>query len=103
MQHVGTQAPAFHTEVVQQADGVRVLRRKVRRWKPQIVALVGVTLYRALFKPPAGRIACGLQKERFEGTAVFVLPNPSGRNANFTYAEMLAPYRALKRTLKSEL
>jgi G:T/U-mismatch repair DNA glycosylase len=24
-----------------------------------------------------------------------VLPNPSGRNANFSYADMLAAYRAL--------
>jgi G:T/U-mismatch repair DNA glycosylase len=30
---------------------------------------------------------------------VFVLPNPSGRNANFSYAEMLASFRALKRHL----
>jgi G:T/U-mismatch repair DNA glycosylase len=37
----------------------------------------------------------GLQARRFEGARVFVLPNPSGRNANFSYAEMLAAYRAL--------
>ena len=34
--------------------------------------------------------------ERFEGAAVFVLPNPSGRNANFSYAQMLAAFRSLK-------
>jgi G:T/U-mismatch repair DNA glycosylase len=28
-----------------------------------------------------------------------VLPNPSGRNANFSYAEMLAAFRALRRWL----
>src|SRR5213593_3095937 len=27
-------------------DGLRVLRRKVRRWRPEVVAFVGVTLYR---------------------------------------------------------
>ena len=37
----------------------------------------------------------GLQPDTFEGARVFVLPNPSGRNANYTYAEMLAAYRAL--------
>jgi G:T/U-mismatch repair DNA glycosylase len=31
----------------------------------------------------------------FERAKVFVLPNPSGRNANFSYAEMLKAYRAL--------
>jgi len=42
-------------------------------------------------------VKLGLQPEKIGHTAVFVLPNPSGRNANFTYAEMLAAFRALKR------
>jgi TDG/mug DNA glycosylase family protein len=78
------------------AAGERVLRRKIRRWKPDIVALVGVTLYRHLFPArDASRIACGPQAEPLEGARVFVLPNPSGRNANFSYAEMLAAFEAL--------
>src|SRR5436190_18367785 len=35
--------------------GLRVLKRKVRRWKPAIVAFVGVSLYRAIFTAPAAR------------------------------------------------
>jgi TDG/mug DNA glycosylase family protein len=73
--------------------GLRVLRRKVRRWRPEVVAFVGVTLYRAVYG--RGMAPLGLQPEIFEGARVFVLPNPSGRNANFSYAEMLAAYRAL--------
>jgi TDG/mug DNA glycosylase family protein len=81
--------------------GERILRRKVRRWKPAIVAFVGVTLYRAIFgRRPVVPVRCGLQPERFEGARVFVLPNPSGRNANFTYAEMLDAFRALARASK---
>ena len=77
--------------------GARVLRRKLRRWKPAVVALVGVTLYRALFaRRPSVPVALGLQPDRLEGARVFVLPNPSGRNANFSYAEMLAAFRALR-------
>ena len=77
----------------------RQLGRKIRRVKPAIVALVGVTLYRSLFEVKAGQhVSLGLQPERLEGARVFVLPNPSGRNANFTYAEMLAAFRALRRT-----
>jgi double-stranded uracil-DNA glycosylase len=76
--------------------GERILRRKVRRWRPEIVAFVGVTLFRAIFARGAGsRVALGLQPETFEGSRVFVLPNPSGRNANFSYREMLAAFRAL--------
>jgi len=79
--------------------GVRGLRRKVRRWRPEVVALVGVTLARVLFARRADRIALGLRHETFEGARVFVLPNPSGRNANYSYEEMLAAFRGLKRLL----
>ena len=80
--------------------GARVLRRKVRRWKPPVVALVGVTLYRSLF-PKASRTppVLGLREERLEGGCIFVLPNPSGRNANYSYAEMLAAFTDLRRVL----
>ena len=81
--------------------GERILRRKVRRWKPRVVAFIGVTLYRSVFARPAALpVVVGLQVEQFEGAAVFVLPNPSGRNANFTYAEMLKAFRSLKRYVR---
>jgi TDG/mug DNA glycosylase family protein len=80
------------------AAGANVLRRKVRRWRPRVVALVGVTLFRAMFKcRPGARVMLGLQPQLLEGTPVFVLPNPSGRNANFSFGEMLAAFKALQR------
>jgi TDG/mug DNA glycosylase family protein len=83
-------------------DGARVLRRKIRRLRPPIVALVGVTLFRSLFKRRSGEhVSLGLQVETLEGARVFVLPNPSGRNANFSYAEMLAAFRALRRAARA--
>src|SRR6185295_14176917 len=36
------------------AAGVRTLRRKVRRWKPEVVAFVGVTVYRAVYRKALG-------------------------------------------------
>jgi TDG/mug DNA glycosylase family protein len=78
--------------------GAATLRRKIRRYRPEIVALVGVTLFRSLFARSTGTaVSLGLQRERLEDARVFVLPNPSGRNANFSYAEMLEAYRALRR------
>jgi double-stranded uracil-DNA glycosylase len=71
------------------------LRAKVRRHKPEVIAMVGVTVYRAMFPDRKGTVTVGLQEERIGESAVFVLPNPSGRNANFTWAEMLAAFRAL--------
>jgi len=78
------------------AAGLQVLRRKVRRWKPATVAFVGVSLYRFVFDK-TGPVKLGSQKETFEGAKVFVLPNPSGRNAHFSYDEMLAAFKALRR------
>ena len=86
------------------AAGRRRLRRKIARVGPAVLALVGVTVYRHLFadtvrgrhRPGTGTVALGLQPDMLAGAPVFVLPNPSGRNANVTYAEMLAAFRALK-------
>jgi TDG/mug DNA glycosylase family protein len=77
--------------------GVRLLRRKVRRWHPDIVAFVGVTIFRTVYgRRSSAPVALGPQPERFEGARVFVLPNPSGRNANYSYARMLAAFSILR-------
>jgi double-stranded uracil-DNA glycosylase len=82
--------------------GAASLRRKIRRVKPDIVAFVGVTLFRVMFQRRSGEpVALGVQPEWLEGARVFVLPNPSGRNANFSYREMLAAFKALRRWLSN--
>jgi TDG/mug DNA glycosylase family protein len=73
------------------------LRRKILRYRPPVVAMVGVTVFRAMFPQHSGPVTLGLQREKIGGSAVFVLPNPSGRNANFSYKEMLAAFRLLKK------
>jgi TDG/mug DNA glycosylase family protein len=82
-------------------EGLRTLRRKIRRWRPAIVALVGVTLYRSVFEVRGSQpVRLGRQREYLEGARVFVLPNPSGRNANFSYAEMLAAFVSLRASVR---
>ena len=73
------------------------LLAKVRKYKPRVVALVGVTVFRSMFPEHKGPVPLGLQRETLGDSAVFVLPNPSGRNANFSYTEMLAAFKSLKR------
>jgi TDG/mug DNA glycosylase family protein len=75
------------------------LKRKVRRYRPKIVAAVGVTVFRALFPGRRGPVALGQQPECLDGSSVFVLPNPSGRNANYSYKEMLAAFSLLRKAL----
>jgi TDG/mug DNA glycosylase family protein len=77
------------------------LARKIRIYRPAIVAMVGVTVFRAMFPKRKGPVTLGLQEERIGASSVFVLPNPSGRNANFSYAEMLEAFRALERYNRS--
>jgi len=81
-------------------EGRVKLRRKIARHRPPIVAMVGVTVFRAMFPDRKGAVALGPQPERIGESEIFVLPNPSGRNANFTYDEMLAAFRALRRRLR---
>ena len=81
--------------------GAKTLRRKIRRLKPEVVAFIGVTLFRSVFgRRPGQPVALGLQEDTLEGARVFVLPNPSGRNANFSYAEMLEAFTRLRRALE---
>jgi TDG/mug DNA glycosylase family protein len=80
--------------------GRRQLLAKIARHHPEVVALVGVTLYRALFPGKSPR-PLGPRPETLNGARVFVLPNPSGRNANFTYDEMLRAFRLLHEHLQA--
>ncbi len=83
--------------------GAKILRRKIRRHRPAIVAVIGVTVWRALLEASGERDArtrrvdFGFQADlAIADTRYFVLPNPSGRNANYSYAQMLAAYRKLR-------
>jgi double-stranded uracil-DNA glycosylase len=83
--------------------GRRALEAKVHRYRPAIAALVGVTIYRALFPDVAGAapVALGEAPTMLAGARVFVLPNPSGRNANYSYDEMLDAFRRLREAVSA--
>jgi len=84
---------------VEYREGVAILERKIHRYRPQIVALLGVTIFRMLFSTKArapGRLDLGPTPCKLAGTPVFLLPNPSGRNAHYSYRETLAAFRALR-------
>jgi double-stranded uracil-DNA glycosylase len=63
-------------------QGARTVMRKIARLRPAVVAFVGATIYRHFC---ANRISGGVgpKPETIHGARVFVLPNPSGLNANF--------------------
>jgi TDG/mug DNA glycosylase family protein len=71
------------------------LAGKVRRYRPRMVAVLGVGAYRIAFDRP--RAGPGLQEERLCGAALWVLPNPSGLNANHQLPDLVRLFRALRR------
>lgn len=91
-------------EPAEYVAGWRILERKIRRYRPEVVALVGVTVFRAILpllgtSDQADRAtkAVGPKRITIHGARLFVLPNPSGRNANFSYEEMLKLFVQLRR------
>lgn len=79
--------------------GATRVRDVVRRTRPRVVALLGLTLY-PLFFPDAPSPGPGLKTGTLEGASVFVLPNPSGRNRAYPgFSPKLEWYEALARFL----
>jgi TDG/mug DNA glycosylase family protein len=84
---------------VEYRQGRATLERKIRRYQPRLVALLGITIFRILFsthmhgQPP---LRLGPADVQLAGTRIFLLPNPSGRNAHYTYRQMLNAFRALR-------
>ena len=73
--------------------GARQLAKKVRRFRPRVLAVVGIGAYRTAFERPRARV--GLQSESIGSTAIWVLPNTSGLNANYRPEEFVRIYREL--------
>ncbi|RFA30924.1 double-stranded uracil-DNA glycosylase [Alkalilimnicola ehrlichii] len=74
--------------------GAALLAAKLRRFRPKVLAVLGVTAYRAAFAEPSAQV--GLQAQRIAGVPVWVLPNPSGLNAHYRIADLVALYRGLQ-------
>jgi mismatch-specific thymine-DNA glycosylase len=65
--------------------------QKIVRYAPRFVGFLGKAAYSAL--SGQREIAWGSQPVAFGGAAVWVLPNPSGRNRAFTLAQLVGAYR----------
>lgn len=76
--------------------GRRRLARLIMRVRPRVVAFVGVTAYRHFFGPRASG-GSGPKPERIGFARVFVIPNPSGRNAAYPgFRDKLIWFRRLR-------
>jgi len=78
------------------AGAVR-LRATVTRYRPAIVAIVGVSAYRAAFDRPTAVL--GRQPETIEGIPLWVLPNPSGLNAHYQLPALVRLFAELRASI----
>jgi TDG/mug DNA glycosylase family protein len=81
-------------------EGRLRLERKVRRYRPAWVAVVGIGAYRLAFERP--RAVIGAQAECVGESRLWVLPNPSGLNANHQLADLTRAFKALRRAVDAE-
>ncbi len=65
-------------EIIQ---GGKILIKKIEKYKPQNLAVLGIGAFRIAFQNKKARL--GLQKEKIGDTKIWLLPNPSGLNAHY--------------------
>lgn len=77
--------------------GHEALIAKVQQYRPQCLAILGVSAYRTAFRQPKAVI--GRQPEPFQNALLWILPNPSGLNAHYQLADLQQVYQQLQRAL----
>ena len=80
--------------------GGQRLAAKVRRYNPTVLAILGLGAYRIAFDKPKATV--GRQQEKIGDTILWVLPNPSGLNANYQSKDLARLFRELKDSLPGQ-
>lgn len=89
-----TTATAAELRPEEYVAGGQRLYRLVEAHRPRVVAFLGIGAYRAAFARPKAPL--GLQAERLAHSALWVLPSPSGLNANHQLADLVVLLRELR-------
>ena len=80
-------------------SGARRLVRKVRRYRPRVLACLGLSAYRAAFRVRGASL--GPQPETVGASAIWLLPNPSGLNAHYQIADLARAFASLREAYPS--
>jgi G:T/U mismatch-specific DNA glycosylase len=75
------------------AGGAGLVKR-VEEYKPRVLAVLAMTAYRTAFARPKATL--GLQNEKIGATHIWLLPNPSGLNANYQLPDFVRLFADLK-------
>ena len=79
--------------------GQKRLKTKIKRFQPQVLAVLGISAYRTAFAQKI--VALGPQSEPLENSMVWVLPNPSGLNAHYQLADLAKHFQVLRKAVES--
>ncbi|MEP6912890.1 MAG: G/U mismatch-specific DNA glycosylase [bacterium] len=74
--------------------GGQLLAAKVRRYRPRVLAILGLGAYRTAFEKPKAVI--GRQEDMIGETIIWVLPNPSGLNAHYQAKQLGSLFSELR-------
>jgi TDG/mug DNA glycosylase family protein len=77
--------------------GGRRLLATAERYRPAIVAILGVTVYRVAFERP--KAAIGPQPDALGPSSLWVLPNPSGLNAHYQLPALTELFSELRESI----
>ena len=80
--------------------GRRRLEAKVKRYQPNVVAVLGIGAYRTAFGQKAATL--GEQSDRLVDARIWVLPNPSGLNAHYQLADLVRHFEALRQAVQDD-
>jgi TDG/mug DNA glycosylase family protein len=78
--------------------GGKALVKKINKFKPQFLAVLGIGAFRTAFNQPKAKL--GLQEEKIGETPIWLLPNPSGLNAHYQLNDLAKLFSELKNQLK---
>jgi TDG/mug DNA glycosylase family protein len=81
-------------------EGAQILDAKVRRYHPRVLAIVGIGAYRTGFARPKAKM--GLQEETIGDARIWILPNPSGLNANYQADDLAALFGELREWVQKQ-
>jgi TDG/mug DNA glycosylase family protein len=81
-------------------EAVDALERKIEKYSPRVVAFLGKAAYSAVAR--RREVDWGAQKEKFGGAQVWVVPNPSGLNRNYSLDDLVDAYQDLRIATHSE-
>ncbi len=78
-------------------EGGKILVRKIRKYKPRFLAVLGIGAFRTAFNQREAKL--GLQAKEIGGAKVWLLPNPSGLNAHYQLGDLAALFGELRRAI----